>query len=140
VAPLRLGGLWGKESTPRIWLGGTSESSTVGKQEQELQEHKNQLMQALRTQVCKSMGVSVLLRVSINCSFNGYCVISSFSGYGYFVLMVYGPAVRFALSSICVAFYIHLGAFSCSRFAFSFTLGDFICTWAYMFVMGIFRQ
>jgi hypothetical protein len=82
VAPLRLGGLRGKESTPSVWLGGTGESSTVGKQEQEqeLQEHKNHLLQALRTQVCKSLGVSVLLHVSINYSFNGYCVISSFSG------------------------------------------------------------
>jgi hypothetical protein len=69
VAPLRLGGLRGKESTPSVWLGGTGESSTVGKQEQELQEHKNHLLQALRTQVCKSLGVSVLLRVSINCSY-----------------------------------------------------------------------
>jgi len=92
----------------------------------------------LRTQVCKFLGVSVLLHVSINCSFNGYCVISSFSGYGYVVLMAYGPAVRFALYSICIAFYIHLGTFACSRFSFSFTLGDFICTWAYMFVMGFF--
>jgi hypothetical protein len=33
VAPLRLGGLRGKESTPSVWLGGTGESSTVGKQE-----------------------------------------------------------------------------------------------------------
>jgi hypothetical protein len=38
----------------------------VGKQEQELQEHKNQLLQALRAQVCKSLGVFVLLHVSIN--------------------------------------------------------------------------
>jgi hypothetical protein len=29
VAPLRLGGLRGKESTPSVWLGGTGESSTV---------------------------------------------------------------------------------------------------------------
>jgi hypothetical protein len=33
VAPLRLGGLRGKESTPSVWLGGTGESFTVGKQE-----------------------------------------------------------------------------------------------------------
>jgi hypothetical protein len=30
VAPLRLGGLRGKKSTPSVWLGGTGESSTVG--------------------------------------------------------------------------------------------------------------
>jgi hypothetical protein len=32
VAPLRLGGLRGKQSTPSDWLGGTGERSTVGKQ------------------------------------------------------------------------------------------------------------
>jgi len=30
---LRLGGRRGKQSTPRVWLGGTGECSTVGKQE-----------------------------------------------------------------------------------------------------------
>jgi hypothetical protein len=71
VAPLRLGGLRGKKSTPSIWLGGTGEFVAVGKQEQELQEHKNQLLQALRTHVCKSRGISIFLRVFMNCSFNG---------------------------------------------------------------------
>ena len=33
VAPLRLEGLRGKQSTPRIWLGGTGELSTVGKRD-----------------------------------------------------------------------------------------------------------
>jgi hypothetical protein len=33
VAPLRLGGRRGKQSTSRVWLGGTGERSTVGKQE-----------------------------------------------------------------------------------------------------------
>jgi hypothetical protein len=32
VAPLRLGGLRGKQSTPSDWLGGTGELSTVGEQ------------------------------------------------------------------------------------------------------------
>jgi hypothetical protein len=31
VAPLRLGGLRGKQSTPSVWLGGTGEHSAVGK-------------------------------------------------------------------------------------------------------------
>jgi hypothetical protein len=35
VAPLRLGGLRGKKSTPSVWLGGTGEFIEVGKQEQE---------------------------------------------------------------------------------------------------------
>jgi hypothetical protein len=35
VAPLRLGGLRGKQSTPSDWLGGTGEGSTVGKWEQQ---------------------------------------------------------------------------------------------------------
>jgi hypothetical protein len=35
VAPLRLGGLRGKKSTPSAWLGGTGEFFAVGKLEQE---------------------------------------------------------------------------------------------------------
>jgi hypothetical protein len=35
VAPLRLGGRRGKQSTPRVWLGGTGEHSAVGKQERQ---------------------------------------------------------------------------------------------------------
>jgi hypothetical protein len=35
VAPLRLGGLRGKKSTPSVWLGGTGGFFAVGKQEQE---------------------------------------------------------------------------------------------------------
>ena len=38
VAPLRLGGLRGKKSTPSVWLGGTGELIEVDKQEQERQE------------------------------------------------------------------------------------------------------
>jgi hypothetical protein len=33
VAPLRLEGLRGKQSTPSDWLGGTGEVSTVGERE-----------------------------------------------------------------------------------------------------------
>jgi hypothetical protein len=33
VAPLRLGGRRGKQSTPRVWLGGTGEHSAVDKQD-----------------------------------------------------------------------------------------------------------
>ena len=33
VAPLRLGGLRGKQSTPSDWLGGTGEVSTIGERE-----------------------------------------------------------------------------------------------------------
>jgi hypothetical protein len=35
VAPLRLGGLRGKKSTPSVWLGGTGGFFAVGKQELE---------------------------------------------------------------------------------------------------------
>jgi hypothetical protein len=35
VAPLRLGGLRGKQSTPSDWLGGTGVVLTVGKQERD---------------------------------------------------------------------------------------------------------
>jgi hypothetical protein len=34
VAPLRLGGLRGKQSTPSVWLGGTGELSAVGEERQ----------------------------------------------------------------------------------------------------------
>jgi hypothetical protein len=33
VAPLRLGGLRGKQSTPSIWLGGTGELSVVSERD-----------------------------------------------------------------------------------------------------------
>jgi hypothetical protein len=46
VAPLRLGGLRGKKSTPSVWLGGTGELIEVGKQEQERQEQGIVLRQA----------------------------------------------------------------------------------------------
>jgi hypothetical protein len=35
VAPLRLGGLRGKKSTPSVWLGGTGGFFAVGKQEEQ---------------------------------------------------------------------------------------------------------
>jgi hypothetical protein len=35
VAPLRLGGLRGKKSTPSVWLGGTGELSLVGMQKRQ---------------------------------------------------------------------------------------------------------
>jgi hypothetical protein len=38
VAPLWLGGLRGKKSTPSAWLGGTGEFVVVDKQEQERKE------------------------------------------------------------------------------------------------------
>jgi hypothetical protein len=38
VAPLRLGGLRGKKSTPSVWLGGTGGFFAVGKQEREQRE------------------------------------------------------------------------------------------------------
>jgi hypothetical protein len=48
VAPLRLGGLRGKKSTPSVWLGGTGEFFAVGKQEQERQEHRNRCGKRIR--------------------------------------------------------------------------------------------
>ena len=33
MAPLQLGGLRGKQSTPSVWLGGTGEPSTVGERD-----------------------------------------------------------------------------------------------------------
>ena len=67
VAPLRLGGLRGNESTPSIWLGGNGEFSTVGKQEQEQQKHKNYLLQAIRAQVCHSYLGIIKLTVFLSC-------------------------------------------------------------------------
>jgi hypothetical protein len=51
VAPLRLGGLRGKKSTPSVWLGGTGELVEVGKQEQERQEPQIHCCKR-RAQVC----------------------------------------------------------------------------------------
>ena len=51
VAPLRLGGLRGKKSTPSVWLGGTGELIEVGKQEQERQE-QGSLRKANKAKVC----------------------------------------------------------------------------------------
>jgi hypothetical protein len=52
VAPLRLGGLRGKKSTPSVWLGGTGEFVAVGKQEQEQErerlEHWNHCCKQIR--------------------------------------------------------------------------------------------
>jgi hypothetical protein len=47
VAPLRLGGLRGKQSTPSVWLGGTGVVSTVGERERHrAQVQERQLMGA----------------------------------------------------------------------------------------------
>jgi hypothetical protein len=47
VAPLRLGGLRGKKSTPSVWLGGTGELSLVGMQKRhgarEAAQHEGRL-------------------------------------------------------------------------------------------------
>jgi hypothetical protein len=40
VAPLQLGGLRGKQSTPSVWLGGTGVVSTVGERERHEQEQR----------------------------------------------------------------------------------------------------
>ena len=48
MAPLRLRGLRGKESTPRVWLGGIGEFFAVDKQEQERQEHRNRRGKQIR--------------------------------------------------------------------------------------------
>jgi hypothetical protein len=51
VAPLRLGGLRGKKSTPSVWLGGTGGLFAVGKQEQERQEQES-LRKVNKAKVC----------------------------------------------------------------------------------------
>jgi hypothetical protein len=48
VAPLRLGGLRGKKSTPSVWLGGTGELIEVGKQERERQGARNRRGKLIR--------------------------------------------------------------------------------------------
>jgi len=62
VAPLGLGGLWGKKSTPSVWLGGTGELVTVGKQEreQERQERGRQLRPAMRQRYVVSCRVACI--------------------------------------------------------------------------------
>jgi hypothetical protein len=65
VAPLRLGGLRGKKSTPSVWLGGTGELVEVGKQEQERQEQESFAASD------KGTGMSMAFGFFIDCSFNG---------------------------------------------------------------------
>jgi hypothetical protein len=51
VAPLRLGGLRGKQSTPSVWLGGTGVVSTVGERERHGAgdvEHTDDIKRAIR--------------------------------------------------------------------------------------------
>jgi hypothetical protein len=48
VAPLRLGWLRGKESTPSVWLGGTGESSMVGTEKERHGVHGQHSGTALR--------------------------------------------------------------------------------------------
>jgi hypothetical protein len=60
VAPLRLGGLRGKKSTPSVWLGGTGELVTVGKQEQERQERGSHLRPAMRQRYVVSCRVACI--------------------------------------------------------------------------------
>jgi hypothetical protein len=60
VAPLRLGGLRGKKSTPSVWLGGTGELLMVGKQgarswswrERKRDNHSDSLPIGYGTPVC----------------------------------------------------------------------------------------
>jgi hypothetical protein len=52
VAPLRLGGLRGKKSTPSVWLGGTGEFVAVGKQELGAAGARNRSRQANKAKVC----------------------------------------------------------------------------------------
>jgi hypothetical protein len=46
VAPLRLGGRRGKQSTPRVWLGGTGEHSAVGKRERRTRQGARDVSEA----------------------------------------------------------------------------------------------
>jgi hypothetical protein len=55
VAPLRLGGLRGKKSTPSVWLGGTGEFVEVGKQEQEQERLER------RNRCCNKSGQGMFL-------------------------------------------------------------------------------
>jgi hypothetical protein len=71
VAPLRVGGLRGKKSTPSIWLGGTGELVAVGKQEQEQErlEHWNHRCKQIRPryvlETSRVMHRDILLRILV---------------------------------------------------------------------------
>jgi hypothetical protein len=49
VAPLRLGGLRGKQSTPRVWLGGTSEPFAVGERERQGERTRHEARDVFRS-------------------------------------------------------------------------------------------
>jgi hypothetical protein len=53
VAPLRLGGLRGKQSTPSVWLGGTGVVSTVG--ERERHRAQESFAASVKATVCLSV-------------------------------------------------------------------------------------
>jgi hypothetical protein len=68
VAPLRLGGLRGKKSTPSVWLGGTGGLIEVGKQEWEqlgagAAGVPKTLLKALRSQVCNSLVIYLAMYI-----------------------------------------------------------------------------
>jgi hypothetical protein len=65
VAPLRLGGLRGKKSTPSVWLGGTGELIEVGKQEQLGAGARSLEKERLERQHCQQVGQGMFYLANI---------------------------------------------------------------------------
>jgi hypothetical protein len=75
VAPLRLGGLRGKQSTPSVWLGGTGEHSVVGKRE----EYGGRDAARGAGLQSEGRGEKAQVRFSLNGRRKGYHVVLKFS-------------------------------------------------------------
>jgi hypothetical protein len=78
VAPLRLGGLRGRKSTPSVWLGGIGGLIEVGKQEWEqlgagAAGAPETLLKTLRSQVCNSLVFYLSMYIFLNCSQMALC-------------------------------------------------------------------
>jgi hypothetical protein len=77
VAPLRLGGLRGKESTPSVWLGGTGESSTVGT-EQDRMKRGTSIRRGRREHVRFHIFMVECVRVYVGLLINGRSKMACF--------------------------------------------------------------
>ena len=71
MAPLRLGGLSGKQSTPSDWLGGTGEVSMIGERERH-GAHRRHAEQEKRAKVHFFLNDSMI----VGCMIRIYMVLS----------------------------------------------------------------
>jgi hypothetical protein len=96
VAPLRLGGLRGKKSTPSVWLGGTGELPAVGKQERQGERTRRGAQDVFRSQ--REATVCILHSSRVDCLviLLGDCDASYVTcGFSRFGSLSYATAISF---------------------------------------------